>query len=362
MPALSRRPFLGIRVRPQPAGLRVTELHASATAAQSGVRVDDVLVRVNGSSVRAAADLVRALRVTPSSVLEVLRGGASLSLDVRPVPYPAEPGCTLGEVRVEVKGQSQRWRTLTTTAADTEWAVLFLGGIHVDSMERHGPLTPLGHVLSELARFAVTVRVERGVGDSEGPGPDGIDFDTEHGAYERVIDELHREGRKVLLLGHSIGGMHAPRLAAEARVVFGTSAARWSHCLRQSTRRQMRLRDPDADTESAEAHAVRFDTDALRERPAAFHTQLEALDLTASWRACREPARVLHGDYDWVVGREESEAIAAVAPHASFVPIDNTDHAFSKHASLEASLRDYGRGVPSQAVVDCIGALLAQNP
>jgi len=47
-------------------------------------------------------------------------------------------------------------------------------------------------------------------------------------------------------------------------------------------------------------------------RPIAYYRQLEALDVEGAWGEVRVPTLVVWGEYDWIMGREESERAVAI--------------------------------------------------
>ena len=45
-------------------------------------------------------------------------------------------------------------------------------------------------------------------------------------------------------------------------------------------------------------------------RPLAFYEQLQNLNLAAAWSKVKVPTLVLHGQYDWIMSRDDHELIA----------------------------------------------------
>jgi pimeloyl-ACP methyl ester carboxylesterase len=81
--------------------------------------------------------------------------------------------------------------------------------------------------LGELVRRSgmVLIRVERaGTGDSEGPGCDALDYDTEVRHYREALDQIVRhpwiDADRIFLYGSSLGSTTAP-LVAEGRRIAG---------------------------------------------------------------------------------------------------------------------------------------------
>jgi pimeloyl-ACP methyl ester carboxylesterase len=162
---------------------------------------------------------------------------------------------------------------------------------------------------------------------------------------------------RLFVYGHSVGGMHAALLAEQAPlrgvVVYGSTARRWSACLRDGLRRQLSLRGvADAEIEDALRDFDAGFPDERYERSPAFHRQLDATDLEAAWRHAHTDLLVLIGEHDWVVGAEEQRDLAGLVEGATVVELDGLDHAFSRHASRADSLREYARGAFDERLIE----------
>jgi hypothetical protein len=366
--ALPRRALLGVGLQQEEDGaLVVGRVIAASVGEAAGLQPGDVLEALDGERIRSvdeARGLVRrageAMRVTFS------RHGTRREREVEAAPFPVEsvPG---SRVRLgHVTRDGARLRTLQTIpeARGPHPGVLLLPGVRCESIDL--PLTPYAPVARLVRGLAgaglSTMRLERsGLGDSEGPPCAEVGFEDELEAYRAALDALRASPEvdpdRVFLYGHSVGGMHAALLAARAPlrgvVVYGSTARRWSACLRDGLRRQLALRGV---SEDEIADALRdFDArfpDGRYERSARFHRELDARDLEAAWRRARTELLVLIGAHDWVVSAEEQRDLASLVPGAEVVELDGVDHAFGRHASLEASLRDYGRGAFDERLVE----------
>lgn len=134
-----------------------------------------------------------------------------------------------------------------------------------------------------------------------------------------------------------------------AAITFGTSSVRWSECMAASTRRQLALRGTPPDVVDRE---VKTETDAIAAaapdeilfgRSGAFHGQLQNARIEAAYERLRCPLLVIQGEHDWVVGEDESRALAA-RPGAELFIAPGMDHAFGCHPSRAASLEHFGKG------------------
>lgn len=121
-----------------------------------------------------------------------------------------------------------RLRTILTRPAGTARklpAIFHTQAVSCDSIEPlpADRLTVLGG-LAQRSGMA-TIRVERaGSGDSEGPGCDKLDYDTEVRHYREALDQLTRhrwiDGNRIVIYDSSLGSTTAP-LVAQGRKVAG---------------------------------------------------------------------------------------------------------------------------------------------
>lgn len=325
---LLRRCFLGAVIRDTPRGVEVTRVVEGSMAERAGLRPGDLLVRF-GHDVSTREELVGACRTRAGhgSELHYLRAGSPLRASVEYVPFPEErvPGAS-----VEY-GDSEGARTILARPPGADTVVCFLPGIDYASVDYAlVEELPAARLLADFAREGLaTYRVERpGLGDSPGAPCEGF-LDEQH-VYRRAIEALPGFRRRVLF-GHSVGGMHAPMLAdlAHALVVYGASRRRWSECLRASHDRQIRLRGIASKPMSTWPE----------ERATRFHEELDAVDLAGAWDKVRCPWLVVIGEHDWIVGDEEQRELGG-----DVLGLSDLDHAFTRHASLSASLEAFGRG------------------
>lgn len=315
--------------------MRIAGVLPGGMAAAAGLQTDDLVLSIAGAPVRDLGELAEALRraVRRDSVaIETRRH----HVRVAPIEAPREPGIAYGEIAV-----AGAWLRTLATPGDRGTIVL-VGGIACESVET-GPFAELAHAWTR-AGYATVRFDKRGVGDSEGGPCCAVDFATELADARAVAQSV---ARPRVVFGHSIGGVIAAQLAADALVVYGTPVRPWLDCLLDSTRRQLALRgaSEDAITERL-AHIARLaETGDLNGRSAAYHAQLHALDLEAIWRAVRVPVLVLRGEHDWVVDGADQARLAELA-RGELGDLPGLDHVLGAHADRQASLRDYGAGAP----------------
>jgi pimeloyl-ACP methyl ester carboxylesterase len=229
----------------------------------------------------------------------------------------------------------------------------------------------------KLPGFA-TVRLEKpGVGDSEGDCA-ATDFLTELAAYRQAFREAQHypfvDVSRLFLLGLSNGGGFAPLVAegtaVKGYVVDGGWIKTWYEHMLEIERRRLvlvgtspsvinsRMRQVAElysayllDCRSpAEIFSRRPELKELWQgdpqhqygRPVAYYQQLQDLDLMAAWSRVGVPVLALHGEFDWIMSRDDPAILVSLvnrnAPGAAeFVELPQTGHTFEHYGSLEAA-------------------------
>jgi pimeloyl-ACP methyl ester carboxylesterase len=80
------------------------------------------------------------------------------------------------------------------------------------------------------------------------------------------------------------------------------------------------------------------DRDHLYGRPLAFYEQLQNLNLAADWSKVKVPTLILHGQYDWIMSRDDHELIAQYvntnSPGAArFVEVPGMGHTLQSYTN-----------------------------
>jgi pimeloyl-ACP methyl ester carboxylesterase len=86
------------------------------------------------------------------------------------------------------------------------------------------------------------------------------------------------------------------------------------------------------------------DDNHLYGRPIAFYQQLQQLNLESAWAKVHVPTLALHGQYDWIMSREDHERIVALVSGnlpggAQFVELPATGHTFEHYANMQAAFQ-----------------------
>jgi pimeloyl-ACP methyl ester carboxylesterase len=391
-PELPRRGDLGARLSFEASatpGGKVARLRPGGPAEQAGLKVGDVITHVNGrplDSGTAVAQFMRRPAAGEKLALTVARAGATQTIEFTPPEYPRESYANADITYTHVtdaKGQRLRVTVTRPKNAAGKVPVIFIAGWLSDNPVESPP--PFQDEISQLFRGLVETsgcalyRVDKpGSGDSDGDAATG-DFDTELAGYQLAFREMARfdflDRERVFIFGLSNGGGYAPLVAQGAPVrgyiVYGGWAKTWFEHMLEIERRIATLsgktpgevntrqkgiaelytdylihgRAP-AEIFAAKPHLQPLWTDPTPAtqygRPPAYYQQLQKLNLAEAWSKVNVPALVMHGEFDWIMSREDHELIASWINRnqpgaAEFVAVPKAGHGYQTFASWEKS-------------------------
>lgn len=413
---LRRQVFLGVALgspNANRAGAEVRQVLDAGVAAQTGLRQNDRILRVNGTLLDSAAAVQRvliSLRAGDMARFEIVRDGQLLAFTSTLQALPREQLQGVETVYdAALTDLGFRVRTIVTRPRNASGklpAVFLVGWLSCDSVEYpFGPADDgFGQLLHDIATQSghVLVRMDKpGIGDSEGPSCAETDFQTELAAYRAAFRTLKRydyvDLERVFILGLSNGGGFAPLVPQEEKVrgyvVAGGWSKTWFEHMLELERRRLTLtgKKPGEVNDSMKGYAE-FYTDYLRRkmipreilkskpylsplwyggpehqygRPASFFHQLEDLNLSASWEKVETPVLVMHGEYDWIMSREDHELIAEIvnskqAGRARFVALPKTDHLFMSFENMSKAFKGEG-GRYNKSVTEHVLTFLRAN-
>ena len=286
----------------------------------------------------------------------------------------------------------KRLRTIITKPrnAKGKLPVIFVAGwLSCDSVEAPaGTKDASGLVFQSLARlpqFTLFRLDKQGVGDSEGVCAE-TDFDLELSGYRAAFRALKNyefiDTNRVFILGISNGGGFAPLIPesqAEQQQVRGyISVGGWAktwfeHMLEIERRRFALMGKRPAEVTEAMKRAMTLyyewlingrpvgdifkeqpqladlwpegkDHAHLYGRPLAFYQQLQKLNLAAAWSRVTAPTYALHGEFDWIMSREDHQLIAAYVSangeDAYAYEVPKMGHTFQHYLNLADAFKD----------------------
>ena len=289
----------------------------------------------------------------------------------------------------------ERLRTIITKPHDAKGKlpVIFVAGwLSCDSVEappakdpgpgvvRHDATGVAFRSLAQLPGFCLFRVDKQGVGDSEGNCAEN-DFESELAGYRAAFHALKNydfiDSNQIYMLGISNGGGFAPLVPetdVEQRqvrgyIVVGGWVKTWFEHMLEIERRRFALmgKSPGEVNDRMKSAATLYrdwliknktvdqilqenseladlwpegkDHAHLYGRPLAFYQQLQKLNLAAAWGRVKVPTLVLHGQFDWIMSREDHELIAeyvnANRPGAArFVEVPEMGHTFQHYLSF----------------------------
>lgn len=366
---LARRADLGTAIAPPSDGKppRVVRFRAGSVLEGAGLKVGDELAAIGTSRAPRipgdpAADgnafgaFVRAARGGDTLKLRVRRG--SETLDVQ-VVLPAMRRESVDGVDVVygsvVTPRGYRVRTYISRpkgAVGRLPLVVFIPWLSCGPVEnplgvRDGWSMMIHTVMREGG--AQVVRIEKpGVGDSEGPDCSEADLDHDMDAFRAGIRAALRDPgadpQRLYLFGGSVGGALAPILVRDhdvrGLIVTGGFTQTWLEHMLDIERRRLVLSGQAPAAVNAAMRAFggfydrvlnRGDTPAQAlaahpewkpywydgpahqyGRPIRYYQQLQRLDVEDAWQRVAVPTLVVWGEYDWIMGRAESDRAVAI--------------------------------------------------
>jgi pimeloyl-ACP methyl ester carboxylesterase len=388
---LRRSGFLGIaaveltdaarkQLPPNETGILVQNLVEGGTAKDSGILINDIITQVNEHKVVDVNDFVqtaKSLHAGDRATIHLRRGGEPLikQLLVKPRPYETAPDVETIYQAVSVDGSLRRVIITVPKAGGKHPAVLYINGIGCFSQESANLQSTDAQLLYGLTRAGfVTMRVEKsGMGDSEGPPCSSVDLEAERRGYLAALKALKDypavDPNNIFLVGLSIGGVHAPIIAAEIPVkgivVINTVIKPFLEYLIDTRRRQNLLAHVAYDEMDRRArinercnHRMMieqqsFDT-IVKDSPECrdyitypasdrYMQQWAALNPAEEWKKITAPVLIVYGTADFVSTIADDPLMAKVIDsfhpgHATIKAIPNMDHTMYRAASMEESM------------------------
>jgi dienelactone hydrolase len=277
---LPRRAFLGVAMAPGAQtgeGAVVTALVPGGTAEALGLRAGDAVVAAGGAAVAGPADLVRYAQALDAGApvrLSVRRAGRTLNLAGRAAARPLEryDGAEVRYGAVPWGGGHLRDILTLPAGAAAPPVVFFIQGYSCATIEAPDPASAYAGLAAGLLREGIGFyRVEKpGIGDSRGTAPCSemgyeAELDAFRAAYRHLISAHGVEPARIFMLGHSLGGLQAPMLAAEQAprgvAVYGTVLRNWADYHRDMSVLQPFLiqgRDPGEAAQEADRYRDLF--------------------------------------------------------------------------------------------------------
>ncbi len=256
---LPRRVQIGLAMQPLENGVRVTFAPDDQPAGLAGIREGDIILSMDGEPVTNQWDVIEKLRnELPESLrFSIERNGREEIVIVHPaeVPRLAHPDFDFQYGAVETEDGTLRRTIIRKPHGNGPFpTIMMLGGIGCYSLDSSEGVAYID-MLNELASDGyLTYWVEKsGMGDSRGTPCMEINFDTELSGYRAGLAQVRTmpdvDQSRIILLGHSMGGLTGPILASESEesvhtiIAMSTFGVPWFEYLIANSRRQVHFSD-----------------------------------------------------------------------------------------------------------------------
>ena len=389
---LTRRAALGIALENTSEGPKVTLVTPQMTAALAGVEPGDIVLSVNGTMTKTNSDLVAAaglLRSGDTTVLTLKRGTVTKTVTAKATPRPLEsiPGADVRYGTVSFKeGRLRDILVTPKTLASGAPVVFLIQGYGCGSVEGQ-PNHPYHLLAKTLAEAGIgSYRIEKlGMGDSVTSTPClktdfALEMEGFEAAYQALIKGRGVSPDRIIILGHSMGGIQAPLVAAKGPaprgvMVYGTALRNWQDYMQELFAMQGFL-SAGADPADAEQTAKAFrplmqrifnedvslktianenpnheamlrsafdwdGDDLILGRNLAYWRGVAAQDTVAAWRDTKVPVLAIYGEADFAaIDERDHKRIVDVVNFyrpgtATYRLLPITGHGFDIQASRD---------------------------
>lgn len=239
---LRRKASLGIVPAPVENGIAI-EAVTGGTARALGLKQKDVIVSMNSKPIAQMNDLMQAMngqKAGDAVEIGILREGKSKTLKGKFQPKELETSAVSDVLYDDAPYKQGRLRVIVNKPYGKERypAMLFIPGYTCTSIDNLPDYHPYKRVIDAYVKAGfVSLRIEKsGLGDSENtPACESCDLYDEIENFRVGLRKLkslpYVDTSKIIIVGHSMGGIVAPAIAAKERVagvvVYGTTAKSW---------------------------------------------------------------------------------------------------------------------------------------
>lgn len=374
------------------AGVLLGPISPATSAEEGGLKADDILLRLNGQTITDQQTLVASLKAIGSNKtvkFDLLRDGKALTKSVRLKPYPKEtPPDDIEVIHDAVKIDGFLRRVVFTKPKGEGKFPLFvmMGGLGCYSIDPPSSgMKPYMEILHAANRAGfVTLRVEfTGMGDSEGPPCSEQGFFDECHGFTEALKQMHNfpfvDASRVILFGHSMGGLVAPTVAKEFPVAgiigFATGGIDWVEYELTNTRRQMELGGTAYDSietaiknktqamyefvwqgrSTQELMAEKPEYSDLLQYPVAdkFIRDIAIMNSAAEWKDVTAKVLFLYPNSDFITSASDHQYATNVVNfyhpgNAEYQEIEDMDHYLIRVPDQEAAFENVINGLPNK--------------
>jgi pimeloyl-ACP methyl ester carboxylesterase len=242
-----------------PEGIIVNQVLPNTTASELALKNGDIILEVNGNAIKTMTDLMTLrtdLRANQTIEMKIWRAGEQIIKRGKSIAIPNETSNSAEIIYDEIPFK-EGWLRVIVNKPNANIAlgngkhptIFFIPGYTCSSVDNFSPIHPYGKLLDSLSGLGYAIfRVEKpGMGDNVNTGDCfQMGFNQELEAYKIAYQHLKDydfiDLENIHILGHSMGGVYAPLLAADFNpkgvIVYGTSNESWFEYLLRITRYQ----------------------------------------------------------------------------------------------------------------------------
>ncbi len=403
--ALDRKPWLGCRLEASKElpgkALRVSEVNGG-TAAVLGLKTDDLILSCNNIPVSGQeAFLQQFAGFLNKQAIEMLvkRGNKEIKLKGKTEARPYETDDKSEVIYEETPYKSGSLRVIINKPKTVGKmpAMLFIPGYTCRSIDNLDPESPYKRIVKAFSDNGyVAMRIEKsGLGDSYNTPPcETCDLHDEVENFAAGLRKLkslpYVDSSKIILFGHSMGGIVAPAVAAANPVAgviaYGTLSTSWFEYILQMTRLQNKLGgmstlQAEVSTKDMYDAAYRFyvkkeklskmaaDTAMLRmlkqqweydghsriyTRNAEYWRQIQDEPILENWQKIKSKVLVLFGESDFQAfslydHQNIVNTVNAVHPgSATLISFPKTDHYMAASGNMQEAFDKFSAGKTKQ--------------
>jgi pimeloyl-ACP methyl ester carboxylesterase len=372
--------------------LRIASVQADSPAARAGILASDRLKEVEAQPVTSPADIARARHRSKGGQpvrFTLERSGYPVRVTFTPRARPREayPDLDVRYDSATTPGGAVSFIVTTPRGAGHLPTIVFIPWLSCDGIDYPtGPVDGWSRVLLEIAHGSgmTLVRVEKiGMGDSTGPACVDTELDADMAGYRAALREVARlpevDASRIFLFGGSIGAALVPILAREIPVrgivASGGFYKTWLEHMLEIERRRMGFEGATpaqvtaalrgyADFYSRYLNGGQTPAQVLAQRPdleplwydepdhqygrtARYYQEVQQLDVAGAWSEVKVPVLVVHGEYDWIMSREDQDLVVATVNRngpglARLVVVPKMDHNLSLFDSPQRAYAEQG--------------------
>lgn len=385
---------------------KVNRIVPGQTAESLKLQVGDIICKVGSSKFEGPISMQTFLRNRAAGdaiEITIFRNGKVERLKGTLKERPKQSEAGLDTLYTQVTSKGKRIRVIITSPSGSKNnpTIFMIGGIGAYSLDGNYDSIPYGNVLGPLAKSGYTiVRIDKpGQGDSEGPPYSELLFSVEFDAYleayklARTLQMVNKD--RIVIFGHSMGGVFGPMLAAKQQAkglaVYGTLAKTWIEYQLENTRRQSLLagaKPTDVDNQmrpfaalnqllfgefmsldaAKKAHPelkqtiAEFSPDGKTYSGVAipFFQELAKTNLAEQWSKVNCKTLAIWGENDFISTESDHQFIADIVNSnhpgmAEFRKLNESDHGFFQTTSQKDSLEKWGKGASfNPSIIDTL--------